>query len=172
MSSTSLPIRVASSVIRRIASSTSGLVASAPCWYSSALARSEASGVRSSWLASAKNCLAASWLAARSATDVSILASMPFRAVPSRPTSVRGSCGATRSVRSPAVIRSAWPAIASIGRNPRRSTMITPAQTTSAAAADPMMRMSLSRPTVLFTSLMLVLATSTPPGSGSHKARS
>ncbi len=136
------------------------------------MARSDASGVRSSWLASAKNCLVASWLAARSATEVSILVSMPFRAVPSLPTSVRGSRAVTRSVRSPALIRSAWAAIASIGRSPRRRITTTPAQTRSAAAAEPMTRMSLSWPTVLFTSPMLVLAISMPPGSGSARTRS
>ena len=107
MSSTSPPIRWASSVIRRIASSTCSRRGSAPCWYSSALARSEASGVRSSWLASAKNRRVASWLASRSATKSSMRASIPFSAAPSRPISVPGSCGLTRSVRSPALILSA-----------------------------------------------------------------
>ena len=59
---------------------------------------------------------------------------MPFSAAPSRPTSVRGSGGPTRSVRSPAVIRSAWPAIVSIGRRPRR---ITPKPRPGRRAARP-----------------------------------
>ncbi len=70
------------------------------------------------------------------------------------------------------MIRSAWAAIASIGRSPRRSTTVTPAQTSRAAAADPMMRMSLTRPTVLFTSPMLVLAISVPPASRTTPSRS
>ena len=107
MSSTSPLIRMASSVMRRIASSTWGRSVSAPCWYSSALARSEASGVRSSWLASAKNRRVASWLASRSLMKSSMRVSIPFSATPRRPTSVRGSCEPTRLVRSPAVIASA-----------------------------------------------------------------
>ena len=104
--------------------------------------------MRSSWLASAKNRRVASWLASRSATKSSMRASIPFSAAPSRPISVRGSCGLTRSVRSPALILSAWPAITSTGRKPRRITQATPPAAIAPAAADPMIRISSSWPTV------------------------
>ena len=97
MSSTRRPIRWVSSAIRRITSVIWAGSVRAPCWCSSALASSDASGVRSSWLASAKNWRICSWLASRSCTVASILVSMPFSAPPSRPTSLRGLCGATRS---------------------------------------------------------------------------
>jgi hypothetical protein len=166
MSSTRRLIRWASSAIRRIASSTCGPWRRAPCWYSSALARSDASGVRSSWLASAKNRCMSSWLASRSATEASMRVSIPFSAVPRRPTSLRAPAlvSPTRWVRSPAVIRSASAAIVSIGRRPRRMTSTTPAEMSRPTAAEPMITTRRNRPTVALTSRRLVLATRVPAG--------
>ncbi len=98
--------------------------------------------------------------------------SIPLRAVPRRPTSVARSCGLTRSVRSPAVIRSAWAAIVSMGRRPRRMTQATPRKTSRPAAREPMVRMSSSRPTVLLTWPRLVLATRVRPRAGMASRRS
>ena len=123
------------------------------------MARSDASGVRSSWLASAKNRRICSWLASRSCTSASIRASMPFSAVPSRPTSLRGWRGATRSVRSPALIRSASEAIVSIGRRPRRSTTKTPKPMSSTTASEPVVTMASTLSMVLATWSRLVPAT-------------
>jgi hypothetical protein len=97
-------------------------------------------------------------LASRSLTEASIRVSMPFSAAPSRPTSVPGSCGLTLSVRSPAVILSAWPAIRSIGRSPRRSTRPMPPATSRPTATEAMARISSRWSTVLFKSLRLVVA--------------
>ena len=119
--------------------------------------------MRSSWLASAKNRRICSWLASRSCRPVSIRASMPFSAAPSLPTSLRGLCGVTRSVRSPAVIRSAWPAIASIGRRPRRSTTKTPRPMSSTTAIEPVVTMASTLSMVLATWSRLVPATRDPP---------
>jgi hypothetical protein len=136
------------------------------------LARSEASGLRSSWLASAKNRRVICWLASRSAIEVSIRASIPFSAAPRRPTSVLVSGWPTRSVRSPAVIRSASSAMVSMGRRPRRISQATPRPATSAAATEPMVRIIPSRSTVLFTAARLVLAISRPPATGTVCSRS
>ena len=77
------------------------------------------SGVRSSWEASARKRRSFSSVAARSANASSMRLSMVFRLRPSRPTSVRGSAGCTRRVRSPAAIASAVTAIVSSGRRSR-----------------------------------------------------
>ena len=122
MSSTSPPIRWASSVIRRIASSTWSRSVRAPCWYSSALARSEASGVRSSWLASAKNRpdqLLAGLAFGDGRLDAGRASrSAPRRAGPPRFRSRRADPLGEVAGGDP----SAWPAIISIGRRPRRMT--------------------------------------------------
>ena len=134
--------------------------------------------MRSSWLASAKNRRICSWLASRSCRPVSrscrpvsIRASMPFSAAPSLPTSLRGLCGVTRSVRSPAVIRSAWPAIASIGRRPRRSTTKTPRPISSTTAMEPVVTMTSTLSMVVATWSRLVPATRDPPAARSDWTR-
>ena len=77
------------------------------------------SGVRSSCEASARKRRSLSSVAARSANATSMRLSIVFRLRPSRPTSVRGSAGCTRSERSPAEIASAVTAILSSGRRSR-----------------------------------------------------
>jgi hypothetical protein len=85
-------------------------------------------------------------------------ASMPLMALLSLPISVLGSCGLTLLVRSPALMASAWPAIASMGRSPRRVTQVTPPPASSPAATEPRMRISSSWPTVLSTWSRVVVA--------------
>ena len=77
------------------------------------------SGVRSSCEASARKRRSFSSVAARSANASSMRPSIVFRLRPSRPTSVRGSAGCTRRVRSPAAMASAVTAIVSSGRRSR-----------------------------------------------------
>ena len=77
------------------------------------------SGVRSSCEASARKRRSLSSVAARSANATSMRPSIVFRLRPSRPTSVRGSAGCTRSERSPAEMASAVTAIFSSGRRSR-----------------------------------------------------
>lgn len=98
-------------------------------------------------------------------------ASIPFSALPNRPTSLRGSWSVTRSVSLPAVIRSAWAAMVSMGRKPRRSSQNTPSPISSTAAAEPMITISRIRFTVLFTSLRLMPTTRIPPGAGAAAVR-
>ena len=94
--------------------------------------------------------------------------SAPRRACPPR---CAGSCGVTRSVRSPAVIRSAWPAIASIGRSPRRSTTNTPRPMSSTTAIEPVVTMTSTLSMVLATWSRLVPATRDPPAARSDWTR-
>ena len=68
-------------------------------------------------------------------------------------------------------MRSAWAAIVSMGRSPRRMTQETPTATSRPATAEPMMRMSSSRPTVLLTAARLVVATRAPAAVGTGLTR-
>ena len=77
--------------------------------------------MRSSCDAWARKRRKASSDALRRANACSICASMALRARPSRPTSVRGSAGSTRRVRSPAAMAPAVTAMSSSGRISRRT---------------------------------------------------
>ena len=70
------------------------------------------------------------------------------------------------------MIRSAWLAITSIGRSPRRMTSPTPRKMSTATATEPVATMSLTRSTVASTSLRLVPATRVPEKAGTETADS
>jgi hypothetical protein len=135
----------------------------------SAYPRIEASGVRSSWLASATNWR--TWVSdsCRAASDCSTWSSSRLSAVPTRPTSVRvsvSSCGTrSGSATSPlasgsSVTRVAVAATCESGRSVRRTTM-TPVAPATRRPASPAMTSTRTR---------LVIATS-EPCSGSPVTR-
>ena len=122
-SATSRLIRSASPVIRLISRSSSSRLAASPCCMPySASPRTEVSGVRSSWLASAtKRRIRSSDRSARPSPSararyaVSMLASITSRASASRPTSVFPAGWSMRRDRSPPAIASASASIRASG---------------------------------------------------------
>ena len=101
-SSTRPVIRAASDSMRPSACRVSGPISSRPRRVSSAYPRMEASGVRSSWLASATNCRTRVSLSCRALSAEPTCPSIRLSAAPTCPTSVRESASAagTRSRRA------------------------------------------------------------------------
>ena len=124
------------------------------------------SGVRSSWEASARKRRSFSSVAARSANASSMRLSMVFRLRPSRPTSVRGSAGCTRRVRSPAAIASAVTAIVSSGRRSRLISHHAAAASAASTASETTTSMATRRPSVWRVSLSGTATMRTRPAPG------
>ena len=129
------------------------------------------SGVRSSWEASARKRRSFSSVAARSANASSMRLSIVFRLRPSRPTSVRGSAGCTRRVRSPAAMASAVTAMVSSGR---RSRLISSQAATASAprtTSETTTSMTTRRLSVWRVSLRGMATTSTRAAPGTFSTR-
>ena len=111
-------IRIDSFSIRLINSLVFSSPITAPCLCSSAKPRIAASGVRSSWDASATNLRSFDSLSTRTVNDSSIRPSMVLREAVSRPTSVSGLAAGRRADKSPAAIASAVSSTVSSGLSP------------------------------------------------------
>ena len=131
------PHALDSSSIRRMASAVSASSRVAPIRNSSAYPRIDASGVRSSCEASARNCRSRSSLALRWAKACSRRSSIAFSASPSRPTSVREVAGLTRRDSCPAAISPAVISMRSSGRNPSLTTKNAPTPSARGYARSP-----------------------------------